>query len=91
MAVVLAIPGYFCTLIMGYICGAIVLKLPGNSKYLINLVTLFYWFIWVPVMNMFTSAEYKPFVYVFVVIYFGLDMILDCLETLLMYFTIKQS
>ena len=64
---------------MGYICGAIVVNLPGNTKYLINIVTLIYWFIWVPVMAMFYSSEYKPYVYVFVVIFFALDMLFDLL------------
>jgi len=64
---------------MGYICGAIVVKLTDGLKYLINLVTLIYWFIWVPVMGMFHSSEYKPYVYVFVIIFFVVDMILDML------------
>lgn len=76
---------------MGYICGAITLNLPGNTKYLINLLSLIYWIIWVIVMGSFYSSEYKPYVYTFVAIFFVLDMIFDMLETLLMYFTIKQE
>ena len=91
VAVILGLPAYICTLIMGYICGAIVVNLKGSLKYLINIVTLLYWFIWVPLMGMFNSNEYKPYVYVFVIIFFAVDMLLDSLETLLMYFTIKQE
>lgn len=90
-AVLLAIPAYICCLVMGYLCGAIVINLPGKTKYLINILTLVYWIIWIVVMGQFWSAEYKPYVYVFVIIFFVLDMILDLLETLLMYFTIKQD
>ena len=61
---------------MGYICGIITLKLPGNSKYLINIITLTYWIIWIVVMADFITTEYKPYVYTFVVIFFFLDMLL---------------
>lgn len=91
LAVVLAIPAYLCTLIMGYICGAITVKLPGKTKYLINIITPLYWILWVALMNIFTSTEYKPYVYTFIIIFFVIDMTLDFLETLLMYFTIKQE
>ena len=91
IAVVLAIPAYICTLIMGYLCGALVLILPGKTKYLINIVTLLYWILWIALMNIFKSTEYKPYVYTFFIIFFVLDMVLDLLETLLMYFTIKQE
>lgn len=91
VAVLLAIPAYLCCIIMGYICGAITLNLPGNSKYLINLLSLVYWIIWIVVMGSFYSSEYKPYVYTFVAIFFVLDMLFDMLETLLMYFTIKQE
>jgi hypothetical protein len=79
LAVVLAIPAYLCTLVMGYLCGAATLRLPGKTKYLINLVTLAYWAIWIPVMGMFYSEEYKPYVYTFIIIFFVLDMVLDLL------------
>ena len=91
VAVLLAIPAYICTVIMGYLCGVTTLKLPNNTKYLINILTIVYWVIWVVVMADFTSNDYKPYVYTFVVIFFALDMLFDFLETLLMYFTIKQD
>jgi len=56
VAVLLAIPAYICTVIMGYLCGMFTLKLPGNWNYCINLFTLGYWIIWVAVMGQFTSA-----------------------------------
>jgi hypothetical protein len=55
IAVLLAIPAYFCTVIMGYICGILTLKLPGKTKYLINLITLGYWILWVPIMSSFVA------------------------------------
>ena len=64
---------------MGYICGIITLKLPGNTKYLINVITIGYWIIWIIVMADFTTTEYKPYVYTFVVIFFFLDMLFDFL------------
>ncbi len=76
---------------MGYICGAIVVNLPGKTKYLINLLTIVYWIIWIAVMGSFYSNDYKPYVYTFAIIFFVLDLIFDFLETLLMYFTIKQD
>ncbi len=91
VAVLLAIPAYICTIIMGYLCGILTLKLPGNTKYLINILTIAYWIIWVVVMADFITTEYKPYVYTFVVIFFFLDMLFDFLETLLMYFLIKQD
>ena len=90
VAILLAIPAYICTIILGYICGTVVIHLPGYAKYLINLVSLGYWIIWVAAMSSFTSSEYKPYVFIFTVIFLLIDMIIDFLETLLMYFTIKQ-
>jgi len=79
VAVLLAIPAYICTIILGYLCGLITLKLPGNTKYLINILTIVYWVIWVVVMADFYSNEYKPYVYTFVVIFFVVDMLFDFL------------
>ena len=90
VAILLAIPAYICTIILGSICGTVVIHLPGYAKYLINLVSLGYWIIWVAAMSSFTSSEYKPYVFIFTVIFLLIDMIIDFLETLLMYFTIKQ-
>lgn len=55
MAIGLAVPAYFCTIIMGYIVGAIFRALPGKSKYLINLFSLGYWVLWVFLMRLFNS------------------------------------
>jgi hypothetical protein len=90
IAVLLALPAYLCTVIMGYLCGIFTLKATGKWKYMVNLLALGYWILWVAVMANFYSEEYKPYVYTFAVLFFILDMLLDFLETLLMYFTIKQ-
>lgn len=89
-AVILAIPAYLCTIGMGYICGLMVVCLPGHTKYLVNLFPLGYWAMWIALFPRFASDDYKPFVYTFMLIFFGVDMLIDLLETLLMYFTIKQ-
>lgn len=91
IAILLAVPAYICTIIMGYLCGILTLKIPGNCKYMLNLITLGYWILWVAVMQRFISDGYQPYVFTFVIIFFFLDMLIDFLETLLMYFTIKQD
>lgn len=91
VAVLLAIPAYICTVIMGYLCGILTLKLPGKSKYLINIFTIGYWVLWVAIMSSFVAYEYAPYVFTFAIIFFLIDMLIDFLETLLMYFTIKQE
>lgn len=91
VAVLLAIPAYICTLVMGYICGMVSLRLVGSWKYAINVVSLGYWVLWVAIMGRFSSLEYKPYVFTFVFIFIFLDLLIDFLETLLMYFTIKQD
>lgn len=78
-AILLAIPGYLVTIILGYLCGLLVLKLPKYTKYLINLVTLGYWAIWIALMPKFLSNEYKPYIYIFALIFFLIDMTIDFL------------
>lgn len=90
-AVALAIPGYLCTVLAGYICGFIFRTLPTKFKYLINLISLGYWILWVFLMRLFLSDEYKSFLVTFVIIFFIVDLIIDSLETLLVYFAIRQG
>ena len=42
-------------------------------------------------MRIFISAEYKLFLLVFAIIFFLIDLVLDGLEMLLVYFSIKQG
>ena len=90
-AVALAVPAYLATIVMGYICGALFRFLPGRSKYLINIVAVGYWILWVILMRNFVSSEYKLFLLVFAIIFFVIDLLLDGLEMLLVYFSIKQG
>ena len=91
LAVVLGLPAYFCTVIMGYICGLFTIYLPSFTKYTINLITIAYWVIWIILMPRFISSEYDPYVIVFTIAFFMIDMLIDLLETFMVYFTIKQS
>ena len=91
VAVVLAIPCYLGTVLLGYVCGLLVKYLPSFTKYFINLLALGYWVLWVVLMRRFASAEYKLYVLVFALIFLALDLVVDCLETLLVYFVIKQE
>lgn len=91
IAIVLAIPSYLCTVILSYLCGLISLKLKGYWKYLINLWTICYWILWVALMSRFVAPKYLNFIIVFAVVFFLIDMIMDSLETLLIYFSIKQG
>ena len=75
---------------MGYICGFLVKILPNITKYLINIITIGYWVLWIALMRNFTSYEYKFYVLVFFLIFLFLDLAFDLLETLLVYFVIKQ-
>lgn len=94
-AIALVIPGYLCTIVMGYIVGALFRILPGNMKYLINLFSLGYWILWIFLMkimnnNGINSKDYRLYILVFSILSFFLDMVIDALETLLVYFAIKQ-
>ena len=75
---------------MGYICGFLVKILPNITKYLINIITIGYWVLWIALMRNFISYEYKFYVLVFFLIFLFLDLAFDLLETLLVYFVIKQ-
>lgn len=95
-AIALVIPGYLCTIVMGYIVGALFRILPGNMKYLINLFSLGYWILWIFLMkimnnNGINSKDYRLYILVFSILSFFLDMVIDALETLLVYFAIKQQ
>jgi hypothetical protein len=93
-AIALVIPAYLCTIAMGYICGAIFRSLPSNTKYLINLFSIGYWILWVFVMRVMSSlpsSEYRLFILVFSIMSFALDLVIDALETLLVYFAIRQG
>jgi len=79
IGVVLAIPVYFCTVIMGYICGALVLFLPGALKYLINLIAIGYWILWVALMPIFLDTLYYPYIYIFAVVFILIDFLVDFL------------
>lgn len=93
-AIALVIPAYLCCVIMGYLVGAVFRMLPGNFKYLINLLSLGYWILWIFVMKIMSnnpSKQYRLFILVFAILSFFLDMVIDALETLLVYFAIKQE
>jgi hypothetical protein len=93
-AIALVIPAYICTILMGYICGSIFRCLPTNTKYMINLFSLGYWVLWIFLMKSMAdkpSNEYRLFILVFTVLSFVLDLVFDSLETLLVYFSIKQE
>jgi hypothetical protein len=64
---------------MGYLCGIFTLRVPGNWKYSLNIVTLGYWILWVAIMQRFTSQDYPAYVFTFVIIFFFLDMLIDFL------------
>jgi hypothetical protein len=92
VAVVLGVPAYFCTIIMAYIFGCFtLLKIPMWFKYGINLIAVGYWILWVSLMPRFKSQEYQPYVYIFAIVFFVIDMLVDLLEMFMVYFTIKQS
>jgi hypothetical protein len=79
---------------MGYIVGGVFRSLPGNLKYLINLLALGYWILWILVMKIISvseSKQYRFYILVFAILSFFLDMVIDALETLLVYFAIKQE
>lgn len=93
-AIALVIPAYLCTVIMGYLVGAAFRLLPGNFKYLINILSLGYWVLWIFLMREMAnnpSREYRLFILVFSILSFFLDLTIDALETLLVYFAIKQG
>lgn len=79
IAVVLAVPAYLCTIIMGYICGALVLFLPGITKYFINLISIGYWILWVALMPMFLDPLYYPYIYIFAIVFILIDILIDFL------------
>lgn len=90
----LVIPAYLCCVVMGYIVGGVFRSLPGNLKYLINLLALGYWILWILVMKIISvseSKQYRFYILVFAILSFFLDMVIDALETLLVYFAIKQE
>lgn len=60
-------------------------------KYGINLIAVGYWILWVSLMPRFKSQEYQPYVYIFAIVFFVIDMLVDLLEMFMVYFTIKQS
>lgn len=91
VAVVLGVPAYFCTVIMGYICGGLTLCIPGWFKYSINIIVLGYWILWISLMPRFLSQEYQPYVFIFAIVFFVIDLIVDMLEMFMVYFTIKQA
>lgn len=81
-AIALVIPAYICTVIMGYICGALFRNLPGRLKWLINLFSLGYWILWIFVMKDMSikpSKEYRLFILVFSILSFFLDLTIDAL------------
>jgi hypothetical protein len=93
IAIVLAIPAYLCSVIMGYIIGAIFKILPGHFKYIINILSLGYWLLWIFLMKILSSSgsiQYRLYILVFAILSLFLDMIIDALETLLVYFAIRQ-
>jgi hypothetical protein len=90
VAVVIGIPAYFCTIIMGYICGVLTIVIPGWFKYLINLFVLGYWILWVALMPRF-SPEYQPYVIIFAVVFFAIDLTIDCLEMFMVHFSIIKT
>lgn len=90
VAVVIGIPAYFCTIIMGYICGVLTIVIPGWFKYLINLFVLGYWILWVALMPRF-SHEYQPYVIIFAVVFFAIDLTIDCLEMFMVHFSIIKT
>jgi hypothetical protein len=90
IAIVLVIPAYICCVIMGYIVGAIFRYLPGHFKYLINILSIAYWIIWITQMPKMAS-KYNLFILVLAILTFFVDMVIDALETLLVYFAIKQE
>ncbi len=90
IAIVLVIPAYICCVIMGYIVGAIFRYLPGHFKYLINILSIGYWILWITLMPRMAS-KYKIFIIVLAILTFFVDMVIDALETLLVYFAIKQE
>lgn len=94
VAIVLMIPAYLCTVVMGYIIGAIFRALPGNFKFLINILSLGYFILWFFLMRIMTtsaSKEYRLFIVVFSVLSFFLDLVIDGFETLAVYFSIRQE
>jgi hypothetical protein len=93
-AIALVVPAYLCTVVMGYICGGIFRMLPSNTKYMINLFSIAYWILWVFLMRVMShspSSEYRLFILVFSILSFMLDLVIDALETLLVYFAIRQG
>ena len=64
---------------MGYICGILTLVLPGWSKYAINLFVVGYWVLWIVLMPKFLSEEYQPYVYIFAIVFFIIDLLIDVL------------
>jgi hypothetical protein len=94
VAIVLVIPAYICSVIMGYIIGAVFRYLPGHFKYLINILSIGYWIIWITLMPRMAERnqnQYRLFIIVLAVLTFFVDMVIDALETLLVYFAIKQE
>lgn len=93
-AIALVVPAYLCTIIMGYICGTVFRLLPGNMKYIVNVFSLGYWVLWIFLMRLMgtkSSSDYRLFILVFSILSFFLDMVIDLLETLLVYFSIRQG
>jgi hypothetical protein len=74
---------------MGYIIGAVFRYLPGHFKYLINILSIGYWIIWITLMPRMAERnqnQYRLFIIVLAVLTFFVDMVIDALETLLVYF-----
>jgi len=76
---------------MGYICGVLTLVIPGYFKYLINLIVLGYWILWIALMPRFKSQDYQPYVYIFAIVFFAIDLVIDSLEMFMVYFSIIKS
>ena len=88
-AVLLAIPAYFLHLVMGYIYGALKRYIPGRWKYSINVIVIGYWIIWYELMPRF-DTNFSLFVLIFSVVLIVIDLIIDALQCMAMYFIIKE-
>lgn len=79
IAILIGLACYFATIVMGYLCGFMVVCLPSYFKYLINIITFGYWVLWIILMRQFTSSEYKLYVLVFMFLFLCVDLLLDAL------------
>lgn len=92
LAILLVIPSYILNILSCYLFGFFKNRLPGNWKFVINIVPPCYWVGWFFLINSWTdvnSPNYQTYLIIFTIVCMFLDQVFDLLQMMIMFFVLR--